>query len=118
VTSTLSLADRITVTAVRWLLHRLERRLDQQQGRVWWFNVVTARPNRAMWPDGPVGDWPDDVQAGAIRVGFGGDKSALEPPMFAIGLTRPMLDLLVDGAVEVRGRQDIQVAALKAVTGT
>ncbi len=110
----LSCLDRLCVALVRRLLARLQARVSIAEHRVWWAGTRTFRPSGRMWlPTEVIEGWPEGQQAGYLDVGFGGTEAeAMDPPMIRMYLTRPTLDQLIDGAVEVRRLQDEQIRAL------
>jgi hypothetical protein len=111
--------DRLLVVVARWLLGRLARRFSTEHERVWWVQTRTYNPRRFVntWTELPE-QWPAEEWAGEVSFSFGtpgpdGLHGNAPPPILDITITRRMLDTLVDGAVEVRHRQDIQLQALR-----
>lgn len=109
--------DRLLVALARFALGLLQRRCSPAHRRVWWPNIVTFAARAELFPDGAPEAWPGDAQAGLVTLAFGSPGphglASPPPPLLEIGLTRDMLDMFIDGAVEVRNRQDIQLQALR-----
>ena len=109
--------DRLLVAFVRLGMTLLNRRLSTAHRRVWWVSATSLRARPNLFPDGVPEEWPAEEWAGVISVAFGspGPRGHDSPPrpLLEIMLTRRMLDMFTDGAIEVRNRQDIQLAALR-----
>lgn len=108
--------DRLLVAFARFAIGLLHRRFSTAHQRVWWTNIDSYRPTSATFPDVPE-TWPPEMTAGQVRVAFGqpGHHGHSSPPapLFTMIMTRRMLDMLIDGAVEMRNTQDIQLRALR-----
>jgi hypothetical protein len=107
--SGLNLLDRMLVWHARTAVKLLNRRLSIEHSRVWWWQSHTLRPQ-------PGQVWDDETFVAEVRIGFGGSEREALGRGLVLGTTytRPMFDMLVDGAVEARRMQDVQLAALRA----
>lgn len=113
--------DRFLVALARFVLGLLARRFSTEHQRVWWSGVRTfGAQNRWLPADAPEA-YPPEEWAGVVSVSFGppdpARPSGTPPPLLELTVTRRMLDLHIDGAAEVRNRQDIQLQALRARHG-
>jgi hypothetical protein len=93
--------DRFLVWLARWALHLVARRFNQGRGRVWYMNTATLRPQRL--PSGAL-----TPKAGVVFLGFGAERN-----LFAMHVTRQMLELFRDGATTVLAQQDAQYAIVE-----
>lgn len=109
--------DRLLVAFARFALGLLHRRFSTAHRRVWWCNINTFRARAVLFPEGVPDAWPGDKWAGNVRFAFGSPGplglASPPPPLLEVALTRDMLDLFIDSAIEVRARQDIQLRALR-----
>ena len=108
--------DRLLVAAASRLMARICRRFSTADQRVWWANITTIHPRALLWAGGAPEIWPADLDAGELRVAFGTPKKpgTMTPPepFLVMTFTREMLDVFIDGAAEVRNRQDVQLKAM------
>lgn len=97
----MTMFDRLLVRVASMVLRLVGRRFNQAKGRVWYVNIASTRPQRlrsgALTP-----------KAGWVFLGFGAERN-----LFAMHVTREMLELFRDNAVEVVRIQDAQYAIVE-----
>jgi hypothetical protein len=116
---TLTAFDRLKVWLTRRLIASLERRISPAEGRVWWYNVTSFRPQVRMWlPGQDTEGWPEGRTAALLYIGVGGSEAeANRNRIIEVAMTREMLEQFrrnADHAVDI---QDEQINAVKAVRG-
>jgi hypothetical protein len=93
--------DRLLVWLARQTLRLVGRRFNQAKDRVWHMNVATLRPQRL--PSGAL-----TPKAGLVFLGFGAERN-----LFAMHVTREMLELFRDSTIDVIEKQDAQYAIVE-----
>jgi hypothetical protein len=93
--------DRLLIWLARQTLRLVGRRFNQGKGRVWYMNVASTRPGR--FPSGAL-----TPKAGWVFLGFGAERN-----LFAMYVTREMLELFRDSTIDVIERQDVQYAIVE-----
>ena len=97
----MSVLDRLLLWMARMTLRLVGTRFNQAKGRVWYISTASTRPRRlrsgVLVP-----------KAGWVFLGFGAERNLL-----AMHVTREMLELFRDGAIEAVRIQDSQYAIVE-----